>query len=449
MFNFSTHSIFLLLLICLKYRKVVCKVIEDSEKFTYVRNTSVFIDKTFFLKKVLQYNRILITAPRKFGKTTNLQMVKLFLANHNEKEYAERFFENTNIWRDKQFLEKHFCKHPVIYFSLKPEVYSESITDIARELRRNIKKAYDEHSYLSKSSKLNKAAIQWYTAYVNLEVIDFSRGLQFLSEILYMHHGKKAVILIDDYDHLITRSVFSKLDLNKISRAVFHIINETINDNVCLERAIFMGTVPLKSRMNLLQSFKFMESKDFSSYFGFTESETEYLLDKFRLGRYKSEVSKWYGGYNYIKGTFQIYNPWSVLMFLKTRTFDTHWISSNVEQILLKYVKPHFKLHSHCRVLARNKSITYDVIPSFTFKEITKLKQLQSSYSRVKEDYDLFIQFFLESGYLTYAKSYRVVPGSVTVTLPNQEIFRVFDNIVKQLPVPDFSKRPTFRSSYK
>lgn len=451
MVNVSIIKIFYSVLIFIKCKRSVDLFVLSPNKFVLIRNASIFIDKTVLLKRIFQYDFLLITAPHKFGKTTNLHMIKMFLGNNNPKHVVADVFRNTNIWRDREFIVKHVANYPIIHCSMKAKSAIQSFADLKKELKTSVSDSFLEHKYLLQSTKLGLATKKRYIEYCKSQVDNYEVGLKFLSKVLHMHHGKRVTVLIDDFDYALTYSIFKKeLDSSKTAELLFRFIDNTINLNEYVGKSVVMGCVPFKlgaqySGLYLLEHFKFMVTKDFTPYFGFTQRETERLLDKFQLGKFINDVSKWYGGYAYLHSDFQIYNPWSVLMFLKNKKLDIYWVARSSQRMLYNYLEPNYQLKEHLSNLVKKKNVTIEAVSSFTSYEVDKLKNVQFASYSYAEDYTedhLFLQLLLESGYLTYAQKYKTVPISTKVKIPNFEIQKVFEQIVLRLAAvyPDINR---------
>uniref|UniRef100_A0A1B6JWC6 AAA-ATPase-like domain-containing protein n=1 Tax=Homalodisca liturata TaxID=320908 RepID=A0A1B6JWC6_9HEMI len=443
MVNFSTNRVLCFFMVQVSFVEVFCKNITDSERFLLIRNSSAFIDKTWFLKKLFQYNFILLTAPPKFGKSMNMQMIKVFSDINNRRENIAKIFRTTNIFRDRDFVINHLCKYPVIYCSFRPKRAIETFGDVYNELKMSIANTFLQHEYITESSKLDNDTKNKFLEFSTLKVEDCEIGLKFLSEALFIHYSKKVILLIDDYDYSITQSLFNKeLDSGKIGRLIFRLIDNSINLNEFLERAVVMGCVSYNlgveySGINLLQRFKFMETKDFTPYFGFTRRETELLLSKFGLERFSDKVFQWYGGYCYVYSDFFIYNPLSVLKFIKMREFNIHWILIKRKAELLEYFESYYQLNEFITRLVKNETVTIQLVPSLTIYDVENLKnEIQPARFSHEEDFSefyLFLQILMESGYLTFAEKHTLLPTSTKVKYPNIEVKKFFEQILKRL----------------
>ena len=88
-----------------------------NQSFESIRKKDTFyIDKTAFIKEWWENEDIvtLITRPRRFGKTLNMDMLRCFFSN----EYKDRgeLFEGLNIWEDEKY-RKIQGAYPVIFLS--------------------------------------------------------------------------------------------------------------------------------------------------------------------------------------------------------------------------------------------------------------------------------------------------------------------------------------------
>lgn len=433
----------LCIVILIKYKSAVSKTVKDSDRFKVIRHSTIFIDKTLLLQKILKHDFIHLSAPSKFGKTTNLQMIKLFLGNTEPKRDVVDYFVGTKIWEEQNFVLKHMCQHPTIYYNLKPNELVASHRDIVEGLKTSVKHSFQEHLYLLNSSRFGNTSKIKFQKYLDCEVKEFETGLNFLSSLLHFHYQKNVTILIDNFDSYLTKTIFqADLDPTVVSAILFRILDNTVNLNTNVERTIIFNSMSYKlgsqfSGPDKFKTFKFMEDCEFAPFFGFTQVETSKLLERFHLSGAIHNVTKWYGGYKSLQNGCEVLNPWSVLSFIRHKRFDVYWVTKNTRNILFRYLFPHYVMRdSVIPKLLKGGNITITRIQRLTQYEVEMLKEFNTESNTVPDnvkEYYLLLQYFLESGYLSFISKHSKVMLQTKIKLPNREMKTVFELIHQRL----------------
>ena len=314
-----------------------------------IENDCFYIDKTSFIKEWWENKDdvTLITRPRRFGKTLNMDMIKCFFSN----EYKDRgdLFEGLEIWKDEKY-RKLQGAYPVIFLSFA-EIKKNNFKDTKNDIISIINEAYKQHSYLIRSNVLTDAEKGIFDKFDNYSKdTDVSkemsneivcRAIKDLSSMLYRHFGKKVIILLDEYDTPMQEAYVNGYweELVGFTRSLF---NSTFKTNPYLERAIMTGItrVSKESIFSDLNNLVVVTttSNQYETAFGFTEEEVFNALDEQGLSDKKEEVKRWYDGFTF-GDKRDIYNPWSIINFLKFKRFKTYWADSSSNGLINSLVK--------------------------------------------------------------------------------------------------------------
>ncbi len=305
-----------------------------------IENDCFYIDKTMFIKEWWenQDDVTLITRPRRFGKTLNMDMVKCFFSN----EYKDRadLFEQFDIWKEEKYRELQGT-YPVIFLSfakVKQNNYKDAVAGIKRIICDEVQKYYFliDWGGLTDEEKNNLKSITY-----NMDDVIAQEAVSSLSNYLSRYYGKNVIILLDEYDTPMQEAYVNGYweELVSFTRSFF---NATFKSNLYLERAIMTGItrVSKESIFSDLNNLVVVTttSREYETYFGFTEEEVFSALDEYNLSDKKSGVKKWYDGFIF-GDKKDIYNPWSIINFLRTKEFKTYWADSSSNGLINKLIK--------------------------------------------------------------------------------------------------------------
>ena len=398
-----------------------------------IENDCFYIDKTSFIKEWWENKDdvTLITRPRRFGKTLNTDMIKCFFSN----EYKDRgdLFEGLEIWKDEKY-RKLQGTYPVIFLSFA-EIKKNNFKDTKNDIISIINEAYKQHSYLIRSNVLTDAEKGIFDKFDNYSKdTDVSkemsneivcRAIKDLSSMLYRHFGKKVIILLDEYDTPMQEAYVNGYweELVGFTRSLF---NSTFKTNPYLERAIMTGItrVSKESIFSDLNNLVVVTttSNQYETAFGFTEEEVFNALDEQGLSDKKEEVKRWYDGFTF-GDKRDIYNPWSIINFLKFKRFKTYWADSSSNGLINSLVKTGSSyIKMMMEMLLKGETIAVPIDEQIVFSEL--------DYSE-----DAVWSLMLASGYLKVISS-DALTGDRTkavmykLALTNFEIKLMFENMV-------------------
>ncbi len=299
-----------------------------------------YVDKTMFIKEWWESkDRVtLITRPRRFGKTLNMSMLEKFFSV----KYADRgdLFEGLLIWEDETYQQLQGM-YPVVFISfagIKENTFSEA----RKSMCRTIEEQYNKNDYLLKGSLLNDREKEFYQEVsVSMSDSTAAAALRSLSDFLGRYYGRKAIILLDEYDTPMQEAYVNGYwdEMTGFIRSLF---NSTFKANPYLERAVMTGITRV-SKESIFSDLNNLEvitttSDKYEEDFGFTEEEVFSALDEFGMSDRKEDVKRWYDGFTF-GSKADIYNPWSVINFLSKGKFRTYWANTSANSIIGKLIQ--------------------------------------------------------------------------------------------------------------
>ncbi len=421
----------------------MAKVISiGNQSFESMRERDNFyVDKTSFIKEWWENEDIvtLITRPRRFGKTLNMNMLECFFSN----KYKDRgdLFEGLDIWKEEKY-RKLQGTYPVIFLSfadVKQNNYEETI----QKIKKIIFDIYQKYDFLKDWEGLTDKEK---TAFRNIDCvmsdIVAQGAIKDLSDYLSRYYGKKVIILLDEYDTPMQEAYVSGYwkELVAFTRSLF---NATFKTNPYLERAIMTGITRIEysayakfakqtSNGSALAETIFSDlnnlvvvtttSNQYETAFGFTEEEVFNALDEQGLSEKKQEVKSWYDGFTF-GDSRDIYNPWSIINYLKYKKFTTYWADSSSNGLINNLIQkgsPYIK--TMLETLIRGEKINVIIDEQIVFSEL--------DYSE-----DAVWSLMLASGYLKVISSeelnlVRESENEYELAITNREILFMFRKMI-------------------
>ena len=308
----------------------------QSDFKTIIEDNRYFVDKTLLIKEFLEDSSqiILIPRPRRFGKTLNLSMIRYFVEKCDEDR--RHLFNNLLIEKEEEIMRRQGI-YPTIYLTFKDEKHDDfnkfidSVRVHLSSLYNNFKYIYDSIDNDYEKEIFNKILLG------KGSVGDMEKALMKLSKYLYDYYGEKVIVLIDKYDTPIQHSYFSRIYDETIG-FMRNFLSNTLKDNIYLEKAMLTGILRVAresifSGLNNMQVYSILK-EGYSKQFGFTDVEIEKILNDFNVINQIEEFKRWYNGY--IFGSTVIYNPWSVLSYLKDidNDFMPYWVNTSENKII-------------------------------------------------------------------------------------------------------------------
>ncbi len=341
-----------------------------------IENNLFYIDKTMFIKEWWenQDDVTLITRPRRFGKTLNMDMLKCFFSN----EYKDRgdLFEGLDIWKEEKYREIQGT-YPIIFLSfakIKQNTYKDAIAGIKRIICDEIQKYIflKDWDGLADAEKNNLKNITY-----GMDDVTAQEAIASLSNYLSRYYGKNVIILLDEYDTPMQEAYVNGYweELVSFTRSFF---NATFKSNLYLERAVITGItrVSKESIFSDLNNLKVItvESDEYSDTFGFSEEEVFLALDDFNLSDKKQIVKEWYDGFTF-GSQKDIYNPWSIINFLENKKIDTYWADTSSNSLINHLIKKSVpEIKELMELLLKRESIEVTFDDQIVFNQLDKSK---------------------------------------------------------------------------
>lgn len=364
-------------------------------------NPYLFVDKSLLIKAILDDSSHvkLIVRPRRFGKTLNMSMLHHFFAEKVESKPTASLFENLKITMYKKYLERFQGKYPVINLTFK-DVKASNFEDAYEKFKLLISKIYESNIDILIGNSLSGNPLTERQKKIvesildrNASYSDTNASLKELSFYLYRYYGVKPIILIDEYDTPIQAAYLANYYKEMIA-FIKGFLGTALKDNPYLEQAILTGVLRISkesifSDLNNVSTYSVFHPR-YSEYFGFTEKEVSELLSKSSLEDKFIEVTDWYNGYKC--GHTTLYNPWSIVNYIKNEGRLNHYWVNTSDNILIKnliihassQVKEQLKsiLHGNPVVKSLNENIVYDQIETSDSALWTLL--VMSGYLKIK-----------------------------------------------------------------
>ncbi len=403
---------------------------------TVITKGIFYIDKTAFIKEWWENEDsvTLIARPRRFGKTLNMSMVEKFFST----DYAGRgeLFEGLAIWQEEGYRLLQGT-YPVISLSFA-KVKAGTFPDTRRQICQIITELYNKHDFLLESDCLNeKEKDDFHKISADMENYLAAGSLNALSSYLLRYYGKKVIILLDEYDTPMQEAYVHGY-WNEIAEFMRNLFNATFKTNPYLDRAIMTGItrVSKESIFSDLNNLTVVTStsEQYVDSFGFTENEVFAALAEYGMADRQEEVKKWYDGFTFGKKR-DIYNPWSILNYLKTGKLSTYWANTSANSLAGKLIREGSRqVKQDFESLMQGQKIRMEIDEQIVYNQLNWKKNaiwsllLASGYLKVEET-----EFFEETGRCYY-----------TLALTNKEVRFMFENMVRDWFAEDDSSYNDF-----
>ena len=297
-----------------------------------------YIDKTKFIEDILLDGADikLFCRPRRFGKTLNMSTLRYFFDIENREE-NRKLFDGLYIENSPMMSEQG--KYPVIFISMKG-IGGLNWKVTFNSLKSKIKELFREYIFLTDS--LDKYTLMEFEKYLTSDFDEAlsKNSLKFLTEILYKFYKEKVIVLIDEYDSSII-SAYENGYYNEAINFFKGFYGDVLKTNEYLHMGVLTGIVRVAqagifSDLNNIENYTILND-EYSQYFGLLEDEVEKALQDYDVSYKLDEVKSWYNGYKF--GDFEVYNPLSILKFLKTKKLEAYWINTSGNILIKELLK--------------------------------------------------------------------------------------------------------------
>ena len=379
-------------------------------------NDCLYIDKSDMISQILS-KRIkvhLYTRPRRFGKSLNLSMLDAFFNLKYPKD--NKWFDGLKVSECEKCRE-HRNEYPVINFDFK-DLRSDDYTLFLSKLKLKLSELYRDYNYLRDSDRLDSICKQDFDSIAtrNVDVAGIGYSIRNLSRFLHMHHGKKVIILFDEYDNPINHA-YGKPFLKDVINTMRDILSSAMKGNESLEFGVVTGVMQI-AKESIFSGLNNLEvnnifSKEFDESFGFTDDEVRSILEDNGHPEKYQEAKEWYDGYRF--GDADVYNPWSIIKYVKYGFKPgPYWAGTSGNDIMNSLLD---NLDNNgfreLQALASGKGLIKSIDPQVT------LSDLENSRNSI---YSMMVM----SGYLS-----AIPHGSkYELRLPNGEMYRALSKII-------------------
>lgn len=382
-----------------------------------------YVDKTLLIRDFLNAIPMvsLFTRPRRFGKTLNMDMLRVFF--EKTPKDTSIYFKDKYIWQCGDYYTKHQGQYPVIFLSFK-DVKCSSWQETFQKISKLISLEFMRHNELESSSVLSSYEKEQYHRFAseNINEVDCQMGLQLLSLLLHKHYDKECVIIIDEYDTPIQQGHLCDF-YNEIVDFMRNFFSGGLKDNPHLAFGFLTGILrvakeSILSGMNNLKTNSILDN-NYSSYFGFTNEEVRDMLAYYDYEDKYQEICEWYDGYRF--GNSEIFNPWSVINYISDQCFPkAFWQSTGSNDIIGEIIG------------TATPEINENLYKLFCGNTVTTYVDTSVIYPEVQNNPNSIYSFLLVAGYLKVAEIYPQNDGNYMcdVAIPNKEILYVYEKEV-------------------
>lgn len=382
-----------------------------------------YVDKTLLIRDFLNAIPMvsLFTRPRRFGKTLNMDMLRVFFEKTSDN--TSIYFKDKYIWQCGDYYTKHQGQYPVIFLSFK-DVKCSSWQETFQKISKLISLEFMRHDELESSFVLSSYEKEQYHRFAseNINEVDCQMGLQLLSLLLHKHYNKECVIIVDEYDTPIQQGHLCDF-YNEIVDFMRNFFSGGLKDNPHLAFGFLTGILSVAkessfSGMNNLKTNSILDNS-YSSYFGFTNEEVKDMLAYYEYEDKYQEILEWYDGYRF--GNTEIFNPWSVINYISDQCFPkAFWQSTGSNDIIGEIIG------------TATPEITENLYKLFCGNTITTYVDTSVIYPEVQNNPYSIYSFLLVAGYLKVAAIYPQNDGNYMcdVAIPNKEILYVYEKEV-------------------
>ena len=443
-----------------------------GDTFAEVREKNrYYVDKTPYLKQVFSEDEavdenslidgttvLLLTRPRRFGKTLLMNMFESFL-KISAKEPGNitkhlNYFKETKILEDKEFCKKYMGQFPVISITLK-DVLGDDFESAYLKLAEVVSAKANEFSFLKESpylnemekAKFNLLCDEIYLKKADKQAISYvTSAIKSLSLMLYKHFNKQVYILIDEYDVPLAKAHakgFHEKMVNLMSSFLGFLKDpqkDPLKKTSIISKVVLTGCLKVAKNSiftgvnNLYVNTVADQETEYTGIIGFTKDETQKILKDYELDDFSQAVKNYYDGYKFYDK--EMFCPWDVISFIRKnfnfkQTGNTddikpgnYWDKSSSDSALGEYLgyltdNDNQKMQN----LVNGKSISFQLNDSMNYDTLSEHKS------------DDFWSLLLHTGYLTVdwvqtqkEELAKENNKDIFVRIPNLEILECFEN---------------------
>ena len=378
-----------------------------------------YIDKTMYIKDIIDNSSkvVLVTRPRRFGKTLNMSMLKYYFDCRQKDN--RKLFNGLKIMEQEEKYTSKLGAYPVIYLTLKDaglmtyEMMIMQLKTIMMELFYEHKELLEGEMSEGERTIFNKILS------ANATDVDLLNSLKMLSKIMYQYYDKPVMLLLDEYD-VPLQNAYVEGYYDEAVKFFKTFYGVTFKDNPYLEKTVITGVsrVAKESIFSGANNFKVYTVLDneFADDFGITEQEMDKVIEDFEVQDDNEEIKRWYDGYK-IGEVEGIYNPWSILNYLADRKLMPYWVNTSSNDLI--------------KLILKNSETVKEKIERLLKDEAIEVKiDLETVIVGIENNEDNIWGLMLGTGYLKVEETINVSEGIYKVKLPNYEIKLLFSQII-------------------
>lgn len=410
-----------------------------AQSFEFIRkNHYFFIDKTNFIKEWWENGDAvtLITRPRRFGKTLNLDMMNCFFSRTYEG--CGELFEGLSIWEDEKYRALQGT-YPVIFLSFA-DIKGETFEETKQGIKYALERLYRLHQYVKDKTGMDEKEVGFFNSVSSKMPDDVAvLALKYLSDYLQDYYGQKVLIFLDEYDTPLQEAYVYGY-WKELAGFIRRMFNSAFKTNPSMERAIMTGITRI-SKESIFSDLNHLEvvtttSEKYADCFGFTEKEVFEALNEFSMSEDEGQVKQWYDGFTF-GNKRDIYNPWSIINYLDKRKVGAYWANSSSNSLVNLLIR---------QGNARTKTIVEDLMKGGVLE--TELDE-EIIFDQLQKKPGSIWSMLLASGYLKVADRYfsnETRRFICRLKLTNWEVEMMFEDMVREwfgaedVPYNDFIK---------
>ena len=399
-----------------------------TSDFERIRKSGCYyIDKTSLIGEILNTSGVqvmLITRPRRFGKTLGMNMLANFFDISKD---SKALFEGLEVSKDYALCKQWRNQWPVLFVSFR-RVDGLDFQSAYGMLEETISDLCEEHRYLLDSSQISdlEKSVMERLIWKKATDQELKGSLLRLTRMMQAHYGKPIILLIDEYDVPLAKA--SANGYYKEMLDVMKGIMQAMKDNSALQLAVITSCLRIAKESIFTGTNNFVSNTITSSrlneYFGFTQAEVDQLLQDTGLTNHAKDLKAWYDGYHF--GEFDIYCPWDVMNYLQDLQFDpskkpvSYWKNTSDNAIIRSFID----------YSGPSISKKLELLLSGGYIVQTIEEDLTYDYLHSSED-NLWSILYL-TGYLTRVREIPVSDGALALTIPNAEVKEIFRSTIQK-----------------
>ena len=378
-----------------------------------------YIDKTMYIKDIIDNSSkvVLVTRPRRFGKTLNISMLKYYFDCRQKDN--RKLFNGLKIMEQEEKYTSKLGAYPVIYLTLK-DAGLMTYEMMIMQLKTIMMEVFYEHKELLEGEMSEgERTIFNKILSANATDVDLLNSLKMLSKIMYQYYDKPVMLLLDEYD-VPLQNAYVEGYYDEAVKFFKTFYGVTFKDNPYLEKTVITGVsrVAKESIFSGANNFKVYTVLDneFADDFGITEQEMDKVIEDFEVQDDKEEIKRWYDGYK-IGEVEGIYNPWSILNYLTDRKLMPYWVNTSSNDLI--------------KLILKNSETVKEKIERLLKDEAIEVKiDLETVIVGIENNEDNIWRLMLGTGYLKVVETVNIAEGIYKVKLPNYEIKLLFSQII-------------------